>query len=156
MTTANLTGTITVTRAQRDALRHAVAVRLDGDAIRLDGRDTTDTALQRRREFEESFAILDCLGWNEDDERDEFELPVDDNLRSVLKREGHGAAAYVTDCALSLESARTRDDELWPEETWESRQQQAQGNFDEALAELYAINQVSRRLWWHDRGQDRT
>jgi hypothetical protein len=156
MTTANLTGTLTVTRHERGVLRHIVALAIDGDTISLDSRDTAAEALARREQFERCFAILDQLGWERDEPGDTFELTTDANFRRVLTDELKGAKEHVAETALSWKQCQDREDGILnPGETWEEVTPRAKAQLDRALDELAALSRVSQRLWWKDRGEDR-
>ncbi len=95
-TTAPPTG-LTITRAERDSLYERLHFQLDHDPPRLDAESLRD--FSRRTELR--IAFCDALGWDEEDDRDSYQLPSIpvDELRHWLTRwrdESAETASYET------------------------------------------------------------
>jgi hypothetical protein len=78
---------IKINRSQRDAIYEEVVLDLHGIgdiAIALDG-DDYDIARRYRRRFEDDMRLLDDIGWEPGQDREEYELtmPADDLARLV-------------------------------------------------------------------------
>jgi hypothetical protein len=69
---------VMVTRAERDAVRGEVLTDLTalGDLTVLVDAGEYANARKHRARFEDGLALLDDLGWEDDDPRDEFELTL--------------------------------------------------------------------------------
>jgi hypothetical protein len=81
--------TIKLNREQRDAIYGELALDLSGTGdirISVDGEDY-DAARRLRRRYEDDMRLLDDLGWEPEQDRDEFEITMDhDDLARVLRR----------------------------------------------------------------------
>lgn len=81
--------TIKLNREQRDAIYGELVLDLSGTGdirINLDGEDY-DAARRLRRRYEDDMRLLDNLGWESEQDRDEFEITMDhDELARVLQR----------------------------------------------------------------------
>ena len=80
---------VTVTRELRDALRADLLLDITGigDIHRLLRAGRFTDAQSYRRRFEDDTRLLDDLGWEEDDERESFELTMPpEQLERVLGR----------------------------------------------------------------------
>lgn len=81
--------TIKLNRQQRDALYGELVLDLSGTGdirINLDGEDY-DAAQRLRRRYEDDMRLLDDLGWEPEQDSDEFEVTMDhDELARVLRR----------------------------------------------------------------------
>lgn len=73
--------TITITRAQRDALHEEVMTDLTavGDVYHLLSQGDSDAARSMWRHFDAEFRLLDEIGWEREDGRERFviDLPAD-------------------------------------------------------------------------------
>lgn len=87
--------TIKLNRQQREALYGELVTDLSGTGdiqINLDSEDY-EGAQRLRRRYEEDMRLLDDLGWEPNQERDEFEITMHhENLARVLRRLNHSAA----------------------------------------------------------------
>ena len=81
--------TIKLNREQRDAIYGELVLDLSGTGdirVNLDGEDY-DAAQRLRRRYEDDMRLLDDLGWEPDQDRDEFEVTMGhDELARVLRR----------------------------------------------------------------------
>ena len=80
---------ITINRSERDAIYQEVLTDLTGvgDIDIALRNDDYETARRYRRRFEDDMRLLDDLGWEPDQDRDEFELTMPpDGLARVLER----------------------------------------------------------------------
>jgi hypothetical protein len=81
--------TIKLNREQRDAIYGELVLDLNGTGdirINLDGEDY-DAAQRLRRRYEDDMRLLDDLGWEPEQDGDEFEVTMDrDELARVLRR----------------------------------------------------------------------
>ncbi|MEX1142887.1 MAG: hypothetical protein WD993_06410 [Thermoleophilaceae bacterium] len=86
--------TIKLNRRQRDAIYGELVSDLSGTGdirINLDNEDY-EAARRHRRRYEEDMRLLDDLGWEPDQDRDEFEITMDhDDLARVLRRVNRSA-----------------------------------------------------------------
>lgn len=86
--------TIKLNRQQRDAIYGELVLDLSGTGdirISLDGGDY-EAAKQPRQRFEEDMRLLDDLGWEPEQDRDEFEVTMDyDDVARVLHRVNRSA-----------------------------------------------------------------
>lgn len=71
-------GIIKLNREQREAIYAEVALDLDavGDLAIVMSKGDYDTARRYRRRFEDDMRLLDDLGWEPEQNRDEFELTM--------------------------------------------------------------------------------
>lgn len=81
--------TIKLNREQRDAIYGELVLDLSGTGdirINLDGEDY-DAAQRLRRRDEDDTRLLDDLGWEPEQDRDEFDVTMDqDELARVFRR----------------------------------------------------------------------
>jgi hypothetical protein len=80
--------TIKLNREQRDAIYGELALDLSGTGdirISVDGEDY-DAARRLRRRYEDDMRLLDDLGWEPEQDRDEFEITMDHDDLSTLGR----------------------------------------------------------------------
>lgn len=81
--------TIKLNREQRDAIYGELVLDLSGTGdirINLDGEDY-DAAQRLRRRYEDDMRLLDDLGWEPEQDGDEFQVTMDhDELARVLRR----------------------------------------------------------------------
>lgn len=70
---------ITISRGQRDAIHKEIALDLSGltDLWTEFGRGEFERARELRRRFERDMRLLDDLGWEPEQDRDEFELTME-------------------------------------------------------------------------------
>lgn len=145
MTTA-IEATIAVTKQERDVLHHILELLLDsGDGIRL---SDVETAVRHRQEFEDAFGILDHIGWDPQDPRDTFELPVDEALRRFLQREHDSLSQHVAHEALLCKRVRERADGILgpgesSEAAWKEWEIESERSLNTALEELHVLDRMS-------------
>lgn len=84
-----VTSTVTITADQREAVYSYVHDRLSalGDVLKSIERGDYATAERMGGEFRQDFQLLDALGWQPQDGRDEFSLTMGaDDLASLIDR----------------------------------------------------------------------
>jgi hypothetical protein len=106
--------TITVDRATRDILRGEILMDLSGqyDSVALDNamRKGDGEELRRRHELAaQDIALLDALGWAEDDERTAYELPADSATVDWLTRTRRAVDSSLDDVRRELATLGTLD-----------------------------------------------
>jgi len=98
--TKGATVAITINSSERDAIYQEVLTDLTGVGdidIALRNEDY-DAARRYRRRFEDDMRLLDDLGWEPEQDRDEFELTMPpDGLARVLERLNESAGATLHD-----------------------------------------------------------
>jgi hypothetical protein len=106
------TSTVTIAAEQREAIYGYVHDRLSalGDVWKSIEREDYATAERVGGEFRQDFHLLDALGWQPQDERDEFSLtlPVDD-LASLLIRLREDAIGAVSETPEQRETTEAEE-----------------------------------------------
>ena len=89
---------VTINREQRDAIYEEVLTDLSGVGdiwIAIDGEDY-DKAQEYRRRFEQDMRLLDDLGWDRDEDRQEFTLSMSAaNLADAIRHLNRNASAEL-------------------------------------------------------------
>ena len=136
---------ITINSAQRDAIYAEAILALSGTGdirIELDNGDFV-SARRHRRRFEDMMRLLDDIGWEPDQDRDEFELTMDGvDLAAVV--------SYLIDqTGAILRTHIVEPIEQAPDAERSVRAQTAFGSILAQLAQGKAVDEQPRDL--HDR-----
>ena len=87
--------TITITRAERDLIRGLIWRWIPeqwGDALPFGTRAEAEDSLSR---MQRGMALLDELGWDEDDPREAFTVTVDSSLVEAVRQQADDAAGNI-------------------------------------------------------------
>jgi hypothetical protein len=90
---------IHLTEHERDVLYRAVVLDLSGlsDVYKLLEDNQGAKAREHRERFEDDWALLDAIGWEADDEREQFELiPNERIVRALCWLEGQATGCLET------------------------------------------------------------